>query len=73
MCAFPHHRSSARSVASMAPQYHCCARLPVENPLSYENKKNRRLLQKRITLERKGISLSPRFVNLALYGKLFDG
>ena len=29
--------------------------LPVENPLSHENKNNRRLLEKPITLERKGI------------------
>ena len=65
VCAFPHQRSSGRGVASMAPQYHCCqSKIPF--PMRTNN---RQLLEKHITLARKGISLSPRFVNLTSYGE----
>ena len=47
--------------------------LPVENPLSHGNKNNSQLLEKRITLEQKGIFTITTFVNLTSYGKLFDG
>ena len=35
--------------------------LPAENPLSHESKNNRRLLEKPITLERKGIFTIAKF------------
>ena len=44
--------------------------LPIENPLSHENKNNRQLLEKAITLEREGIFTIATFYELNI---LFDG
>ena len=54
VCVFPHQRSSARGVASMAPQYHCCQSAKIPFPMRTKFN-NRQLLEKPITLERKGI------------------
>ena len=47
--------------------------LPVENPLSHENKNNRQLLEKPIALEQKGIFTIATFCELSVVLELFDG
>ena len=47
--------------------------LPIANPLSHGNKNNRQLLEKPQLSNEMEFSLSPHFVNFALYGELFEG
>ena len=56
--AFIHNRSSNTRITLMA-QVHSVTSLPIENPLSHENKINSHLLEKAITFKRQGLSLSP--------------
>ena len=44
--------------------------LPVKNPLSHENKINRQLLEKLITLERKGIFTIATFCELGIVRRI---
>ena len=47
--AFIHNRSSNTHCVVLMAQGHSVTLLPIENPLSYKNKNNRRLLEKAIT------------------------
>ena len=62
--AFTHNRSSNTHVALMA-QVHFVTLLPIENPLSHENK-NRCLLEQAITFERQGIFTTPTYYRLRI-------
>ena len=67
VCVFPHQRSSARGVALMDLQYHCCQ---LKIPFAMRAN-NRQLLEKAKLSNEKEFSLSPHFMNLASYGELF--
>ena len=49
--AFTNNRSSNTHCVALMAQVHSVTLLPIENPLSHENKNNRRLLEKAITFE----------------------
>ena len=64
--SFTHNRSSnTRCVALMAQVYSVTLQ-PIENPLSHENKNNRRLLEKAITLERQEFFTTPTYYGLRI-------
>ena len=50
--AYTHNKSSNTHCLALMAQVHSVT--PIENPLSYENKNNRHLLEKAITFERQG-------------------
>ena len=56
--AFTHNRSSNTRCVALMAQVHSVTLLPIENPLSHENKNNRHLLEKAITFKRQGFSPS---------------
>ena len=67
--AFTHNRSVNTRCVTLMGQVHSITPLPIENPLSHENKNNRRLLEKAVTLEQQGFLLSPHIIDFASYGK----
>ena len=64
--AFTHNRSSnTHSIALMA-QIHSVTLVAIENPLSHENKNNRRLLEKAITFKQQGFFTTPTYYRLRM-------
>ena len=67
--SFIHNRSSNTRCVMLMAKVHSVTLLPIENPLSHENKNNRHWLEKAITFERQGFWLSPHITDFASYGE----
>ena len=52
--AYTYNRSSNTRCVVLMAQVHSVTLLPIENPLSHENKNNGHLLEKAITFEQQG-------------------
>ena len=52
--AYTYNRLSNTHCVALMAQAHSVTLLPIENPLSHENKNNRHLLEKAITFKRQG-------------------
>ena len=64
--AFTHNRSSNTRCVALMAQVHTVTLLPIDNPLSHENKNNRHLLEKAITFERQGFFSTPTYYRLRI-------
>ena len=65
--AFTHNRSSnTRCSMALMAQIHSVTLVPIENPLSHENKNNRRLLEKAITFKQQGFFTTPTYYRLRI-------
>ena len=64
--AFTHNRSSNTRCIALMAQVHSVTLVPIENPLSHENKNNRHLLEKAITFKQQGFFTTPTYYRLRI-------